>query len=187
METRSIGKSVPRKEGRDKVTGYPSTSTISLSRACCTALPFAAPCRAAESATSNFQPAISVGRIHHRHRRGHSRRELRRAHRRRPALPRRRVRQSSRRAGGPARASGQISGRKSARAPCSSISNRCPPFSRWRIRSRSANHLGRRQHLQDASWWKKAMSMRFGATRRTSSRASIEPARRSSSTSRPTA
>ena len=145
-----IGRSVPRREGRAKVTGQARyVDDFALP-----GMLFGATVRSDVAARPHprhrFRSRDSLGRVHHRDGGGHSRAKPRRPHPRRSALPRRRRRQPS---GGAGRA---------ARAPRSAAASRRPgvtsrsdvePLSRRVFSIDDAlagtrRGLGRGQHLQ---------------------------------------
>jgi hypothetical protein len=146
-EAHQIGKSVPRKEGREKVTGtaFPGHS---LRRDRSEFHP------ARKNRRNPFRNRNPLGRIHHRHCKRHPGQKLHRAANRRSAVPRRSASQPSRRSCNAPRSSRQISvGRSSPRGP---YRNRTTAsyFHHGGFPSTQATNLGRGQYLQGLSYGK---------------------------------
>ena len=87
MATRVIGKSVPRKEGREKVTGRAKYVDDLKFPGMIFGATVRSPVARGRILGIHFEPGHSVGRIYDRHRKGYSRQELHRSAHRRSALP----------------------------------------------------------------------------------------------------
>ena len=148
----TIGRAIPRREGRAKVTGQARYIDDLTLPGMLHGVTVRSPVARGHPPRHQSTTRRSLGRVHHRHRRRHPRAQRRRADRRRSALPRRRPRQSRRRAGRAARARRSAPARGSApprhdrhRAAAGRVHDRRG------ARARSDVIWGDGQHLQDAT------------------------------------